>query len=352
MKALSWNCRGLARPSAIQAILAWVKKWQVDCVFLMETKIGENHMRNICKNLHFDNGSYIPSVGIGGGFCLLWNNCVNIKILKKVESGFVCRVNDHGFQDSWHLFAVYGTPYADQKSEFWENLADQINSCNGPWALMGDLNVILAKEDKSGGRCFAYRDGSVLRNFLFSTGGVDLGFIGCKYTWQNKRGTGRLVKERIDRVIVDTSWLSLCPKGGVRNLPIISSDHGAILLDSCAFRPRGPRPFRFFEAWFSDLTSLSVIKEAWSSKDPNENNPTLMSKLVKTQNALRWWSKNVFGDCDLRIKQMELELQTLQSKEANEVDETTERRIQDSIMELWSRKESMWKQRSRELWLS
>ncbi|KAF4378825.1 hypothetical protein F8388_006276 [Cannabis sativa] len=35
-------------------------------------------------------------------------------------------------------------------------------------------------------------------------------------------------------------------------------------------------------------------KEVWSSKAPHENNPTLMSKLVKTQNALRWWNSFVW----------------------------------------------------------
>ncbi|KAF4350006.1 hypothetical protein F8388_017584 [Cannabis sativa] len=68
----------------------------------------------------------------------------------------------------------------------------------------------------------------------------------------------------------------------------------------------------------SPASKANNPKKSESRKKPHTRSKGIREKLVKTQNALRWWSKNVFGDCDLRIKQMELELQTLQSKEANE----------------------------------
>ncbi|XP_060964926.1 uncharacterized protein LOC133033880 [Cannabis sativa] len=195
-----------------------------------------------------------------------------------------------------------------------------------------------------GGRAYAYRDGTTLRNFLFDTGGVDLGFSGCKYTWQNKRSSGQLVRERIDRVIVDTGWMSICPSGGVRNLPILCSDHGAILFNSHVFNQRGSRPFRFFEAWFSDPSSLEVIKEAWEVTTVSMENSGLIRKLSNTQNALRRWSKNVFGDTELRLKHLEFKLQSLQSREDYELDLEEEKRVQRAILDLWDRKESIWKQ--------
>ncbi|KAM6542522.1 hypothetical protein CsatB_006969 [Cannabis sativa] len=206
-----------------------------------------------------------------------------------------------------------------------------------------------------GGRAFAYRDGSILRNFLFDTGGVDLGFSGCKYTWQNKRSSGQLVRERIDRVIVDTGWMSIYPSGGggggVRNLLILCSGHGAMLFNSHAFNQRGSRPFRFFEAWFSDPTSLEVIKEAWGDTALSVEDSALNRKLTNTQNALRGWSKNVFRDTELQLKHLENELQSLQTREDHALDLEEEKRVQLAILDLWDRKESMWKQRSRELWL-
>uniref|UniRef100_A0A803PER8 Reverse transcriptase n=1 Tax=Cannabis sativa TaxID=3483 RepID=A0A803PER8_CANSA len=151
---------------------------------------------------------------------------VDIVVTETLNFGFVCTVKDHAVMKMWYLLAIYGTPYDDCKSAFWDHLADTINSLDGPCALMGDLNVLLSKEDKLGGRVFT------------------------------------------------------------------------------------------------------------------------------TQHALRWWSKNVYGECDNRIKELELELQTLRSKEAHEVDLLAEATVLLKLGEIWNRKESMWKQRSRELWLS
>ncbi|XP_060974384.1 uncharacterized protein LOC133039470 [Cannabis sativa] len=352
MRALSWNCRGLARPAAIQALKAWVKMLRLDCLFLMETKIGVSQMVNICRGLQFDYGKYIPSRGMAGGLCFLWNKDAGIEVTEILDSGFLCKVEDKAVRHVWSLLAVYGTPYEEKKSDFWDFMTCKINSQSGPWALIGDLNVILNNEDKSGGSAFMRRHGAILQNFLFSTGGVNLGYSGCRYTWQNKRSNGHLVKERLDRVIVDTDWLTACPSGGVRNFPITCSGHSPILLDSCVTKPKGFRPFRFFEAWFNDPSSWDVIKEAWSRDVSSEELSYLGKKINRTQSALRWWSKHVYGDCDMRIKNLELELQALQSKEAHEVDSVAEATILNNLGELWKRKESLWKQRSRETWLA
>uniref|UniRef100_A0A803Q763 Reverse transcriptase n=1 Tax=Cannabis sativa TaxID=3483 RepID=A0A803Q763_CANSA len=285
------NAEGIisARPAAIQALKAWVWKFRVDCVFLMETKIGVKHMSEICKSLQFENGRFIPSIGREGGVCLLWNKDVDIVIEKSLDFGLVCSVFDIAVAKSWNLIAIYGTPYDDHKNTFWDNMEVIVNSCRGPWALMGDLNVLLTREDKSGGRL------SCLVMVLF--------------------------------------YKSLCLLLGV----LIWVSEGVGSLGSTNVLP---------------AICWDVIKEAWTHSIPNEEAWCLGKKINRTQHALRWWSKNVFGKCDKRIKDLEDELQTLQSKEVRDSDPVSEEAILNNLSNLWRMKESMWKQRSRELWLS
>uniref|UniRef100_A0A803PQY8 Reverse transcriptase domain-containing protein n=1 Tax=Cannabis sativa TaxID=3483 RepID=A0A803PQY8_CANSA len=150
MRVLSWNCRGLARPPAMQALVAWVRRYKVDCVFLMETKLGADQMETTCRAPNFDFGEFIPSCGRSGGFGLLWNIQAGITSVAKLHSGFECKVWDPDEALFWSLFAIYGTPYDDEKLVFWENLSSRINQILDPWALVGDLNVIAAKEVDSG----------------------------------------------------------------------------------------------------------------------------------------------------------------------------------------------------------
>uniref|UniRef100_A0A803P3Y4 Reverse transcriptase domain-containing protein n=1 Tax=Cannabis sativa TaxID=3483 RepID=A0A803P3Y4_CANSA len=189
------------------------------------------------------------------------------------------------------------------KQVFLDTLSGDINLCSGPWALVGDLNVLLLSEDKSGGRTFVPRDGSILRRFLFETGGVDLGFFGCKFTWKNKRQSGGLIRERLDRALVDTEWINLFPRGGVRNLPILSSDHDPILFDSVMERSRGSTPFKFYEAWFKEGSCLEIIQQAWTSSgsiDSNENisrrfDAIRASTMVRRKRNFIWSLKNDLG---------------------------------------------------------
>ncbi|KAF4398922.1 hypothetical protein G4B88_023516 [Cannabis sativa] len=121
------------------------------------------------------------------GFCLLWNPSAGIKAVKVWPTGFKCLVLDESINAEWNLYAIYGPPYDERMCKFSEDVARYVNDNDKDWAIMGDLNLIHKKEDKSGGRNFAPRDGQIMNEFLFNVGGVDIGFSGCKFTWRNKR---------------------------------------------------------------------------------------------------------------------------------------------------------------------
>lgn len=87
------------------------------------------------------------------------------------------------------------------------------------------------------------------------------------FTWSNnKRGKG-LVKGRIDRFLVSSSWLSEVPFLASEVVREAESDHDFIILDVEGRKPRGcckdPRlQFHFEECWAKDKEAKKVIKEA------------------------------------------------------------------------------------------
>uniref|UniRef100_A0A803QEP6 Reverse transcriptase n=1 Tax=Cannabis sativa TaxID=3483 RepID=A0A803QEP6_CANSA len=235
------------------------------------------------------------------------------RAVKVWNMGFECLIFEETKNALWTLYAIYGPPYDELKSEFWEDVARHINSNDNAWAVLGDLNLLHTSEDKSGGRHFAPRDGRIMNEFLFDVGGVDIGFSGCKFTWRNKRENGGLIRERLDRAIANPERLS--------------------------FFPRGQSSFR-------------VIGNAWNDVVLGDRGPALFSKLQNTRKALQIWKKEVFSDCDTKLKLLETQLQAIQSREVESIIPGEEKKLEMEIFELWKRKESMLKQRSRELWLS
>ena len=67
-----------------------------------------------------------------------------------------------------------------------------------PWLMIGDFNEVLCGEDKFGGNQININRAMKFKACLDSYSFVDLGFVGPKYTWMNKRQLTNLILERID----------------------------------------------------------------------------------------------------------------------------------------------------------
>uniref|UniRef100_A0A803QNY7 Reverse transcriptase n=1 Tax=Cannabis sativa TaxID=3483 RepID=A0A803QNY7_CANSA len=227
-----------------------------------------------------------------GGFALLWNGTIELEVLQASGGVFEVLIKESITSSKWCMFAVYGRPYDNEKRGFWDWMEDKINKCSLPWMVIGDLNLIAHPWEKCGGRKASTSDTGILQSFLQNTGGVDLGYRGCKFTWQNNRFSSGFTRERLDRAIVSGDWITAFPEAMVTNAPISVSDH-----------------------------------------------------------ALRKWKNGAFGDCESLIKEAETRLGWIQEQPVSSNLLQEESALLSKITELWIRKESMWRQKSREIWL-
>lgn len=70
---------------------------------------------------------------------------------------------------------------------------------------------------------------------------VDLGFMGCKFTWSNKRSGLANIRERIDRAIADVLWRIEHPNAKVQHYDYAPSDHVPIILNLSGVSARAPK---------------------------------------------------------------------------------------------------------------
>src|SRR5436190_2361817 len=98
-------------------------------------------------------------------------------------------------------------------------------------------------------------------NWMQSSGLLDVGFFGPKYTW--KRGT---LSERLDRAICNPQWRIKFPEASLQHLARISSDHRPILLKFSTFDPnKANRPFRFQQMWLTHRGFFFFMKDNWTT---------------------------------------------------------------------------------------
>lgn len=90
-----------------------------------------------------------------------------------------------------------------------------------------------------------------MRNILDEENLIDLGHSSPHFTWINRRGGSRLIKERLDRGEANFEWNFLIPNACIGNYIMGDSNHFLIILDTCPIKSSSPCPFRFEWMWMS-----------------------------------------------------------------------------------------------------
>uniref|UniRef100_A0A803NZ18 Reverse transcriptase domain-containing protein n=2 Tax=Cannabis sativa TaxID=3483 RepID=A0A803NZ18_CANSA len=346
MRCLSWNCRGLRRPAAERTLRGLVRESNADLIFLSETKVDEISMIQVVVRLGFENHSCIPAKGLAGGFCVAWKSGRGCSISQIFEAGFCIRIMSLGCSEPWFLFCMYGTPYPALKNEYWDWLTNTVKGCNANWAVMGDLNVIMNAEEKEGGKQFHDKEGELLRDFLFDTGGIDLGCEGGCTTWQNSRNARGRIRKRLDRVVAKAEWCIDFQNAKVVKFPILGSDHAPICLQTLGDNLKLRYPFRFLEVWTSHPDCERVVKGAW-----NQSESLLVRKLARTKWELKKWNQEVFGFCDRKLVSLRHQLGEIQRDIITQENVQREAEVQLEILEMEGRMDRIWRQKSRENWI-
>ena len=97
--------------------------------------------------------------------------------------------------------------------------------------MVGDFIEILCGEDKFGGSQINLNRAMDFKACLDVCRFVDLGFVGPKFTWSNKRQITDLILERIDRCFANSLWRILYPEAVVTHLPRTFSNHHPVLIE-------------------------------------------------------------------------------------------------------------------------
>ena len=190
-----------------------------------------------------------------------------------------------------------------------------------------------------------------LKDLLFDLGAVDLGYTGKKFTWCNKRWGKGSIRERLDRGIASVEWRVLFPKAVLYHLGAIKSDHSPLLLDSNPNDPSSPRPFRFEAAWLRDPSCTEIVRKSWKKSFTGCPGVKLCRKQNATKSVLKKWNRNVFGFCQTRITELIEKIVEIQGQEMSVNNAKKEAKLQGELDKWLTRNDTIWEQKSQEIWL-
>ena len=349
MKILGWNCRGICNASTVRALKAQIKRAKPDFIFLSETKALFSRMDSVRRSVNFDHLLVVEAKGSAGGLCMMWKFGWSVSQAEYNKNLIALSILD--VVGDWLLVGFYGPPYFSKKKKAWENLSALLESHQGPWACLGDFNFVLNEEESFGGKKGSSSSNNYLKDLMFDFGAVDLGYNGNKFTWAKGKWGNASIKRRLDRGIANISWRLAFPDASISHLGAIRSDHAPILLDTNPQSSFAHRPFRFEATWLRDNRCQSVIEQAWKQNVGGSDFIKLYKKQATTRDALRKWNKEVFGKCQDKINLLIQKIKEAQDLPPSSEAEALESALQSELSEWLLRSETLWRQKSRELWL-
>lgn len=180
----------------------------------------------------------------------------------------------------------------DHKALFLEELAAIQDTCQGPWAVVRDFNVILNEEDKSNAR-INRRNMARFKQVVEELELKDLHLNGRLFTWSIEREQPTLVK--LDRVLTSLEWEELFPFCYLQALSTDIADHCPLLLQSNGNIKAKPR-FHFKVFWPKLEGYLTTVERGWIC-DSDITNPfrRLDCLLCNVARKLQSWSAKRIG---------------------------------------------------------
>ncbi|XP_025625692.1 uncharacterized protein [Arachis hypogaea] len=160
------------------------------------------------------------------------------------------------------------------------------------------------------GCLFSSRHADRLATSLGDSNLFDLKTIGRRFSWYRRVKNGVEVAKKLDRVCINSGWLSLFPEAYAEILNRLQFDHCPILV-RCAGRPQPKknRPFRFIAAWATHPEYRNIVNQSWQA-----GYREMHGKLSEVQkNSLEFNSK-VFGNIFVRKCKLERQINFLQKR--------------------------------------
>ena len=144
---------------------------------------------------------------------------------------------------------VYAKCKNHLRRPLWDKMIHKDSLNENPWCTVGDFNVITSVEEKLGAVPYNMRNSMDFIADIEACGLLDIGFSGNKFRWSNKRGINHRIRKRLDRAMINDSWLEKMPQTTITHLSSTVSDDCPLLIEMVSTTTYHTMYFKFLNCW-------------------------------------------------------------------------------------------------------
>ncbi|CAI9096230.1 OLC1v1032321C1 [Oldenlandia corymbosa var. corymbosa] len=157
-------------------------------------------------------------------------------------------------------------PNGGGRASLWAELNDLSDSIDSEWIILGDFNCLASAAKRLNRRTVTAGNTIELQSFMAKHHITDLPHSGNFFTWTNKHQTGSRICSKLDRILVNSCWMTSLQAHASFLAPGVS-DHSpgiAELLPEKVVHP----PFRFCNFWTNEDDFIPTVSDSWLSNLP------------------------------------------------------------------------------------
>lgn len=155
IKIMCWNVRGQNSRDRRDNVRTLLNEIRATIVCLVETKLHsvEQWLVFSMLGMNFIDYAYVPAANTRGGV-LIAARGPDVRLSEPHVGCYsvTVAVSAANTDDRWWLTAIYGPQLEAEKELSLEELAAIRDQCTGPWAIVGDFNLIPDEADKNNSR--------------------------------------------------------------------------------------------------------------------------------------------------------------------------------------------------------
>ncbi|XP_019232866.1 PREDICTED: uncharacterized protein LOC109213514 [Nicotiana attenuata] len=244
--------------------------------------------------------------------------------------------------------AIYGLHTVDARKSLWADLLSWSHTQQKPWLCMGDFNAVLSEDDRSNGSPIQEWEVRDFKEFMLKAGMTEMRIVGRSFTRTNSH-----VFSRIDRVVVNSEWITKMPHLDAMVMNPYFSDHSPLCI-KFGEEPQNFRPFRFFNHLADHKEFLQIVTNAWTGKETAQMSG-IWRKLKAVKGELKKLNTTEFAAVDKKVKHARQQLQEIQEKIRNNYQQARlfeeEKGLKKQLEKWVNIEESIFKQKSKNQWL-
>jgi hypothetical protein len=181
---------------------------------------------------------------------------------------------------------AYAPAYHPIRPTFVVELSELFISMQGPWLLLGDINLVCSPSkiniDHMNNRlCSSFN--TTLNNMC-----DEAPLLGYSFTRSNHRANPTLA--RLDHAFLNTQMLAYFPSISLNALPRPTSDHKPILVVISTLIPK-TKKYRFKNAWLLNHAFLPTMIPTWHPPVQLDVAATLVARLKILKRSYKRWDQ-------------------------------------------------------------